>query len=141
MPRQAIVGLLLELPGPPPRVVRADGFAAAQHSPFAWVIEGDDFVTEKEVSPFSRAFVHSLMSWRERFNDAELELFFDALFSLVEAGGIQDFAELASAPRIPLAQVRRALELVTPDQRRIFAQALRALVSSLVGLPADTDES
>lgn len=141
MPRMAIVGLLLEQQGPPPRIVRAEGFAGAQHSPFAWLIEDGDFVTEAEVSPFTRAFVRGLMSWRERFNDDELERFFDALFTLIEAGGIEDFAELASAPRLPLAEVRRALEAVTPDERRIFAQAIRALVASLLGLPADTDES
>ncbi|MDI9497131.1 MAG: DUF2974 domain-containing protein [Bacillota bacterium] len=141
MPRMAIVGLLLEQPGPPARIVRAEGFAGAQHSPFTWLIEDGDFITAAEVSPFSRAFVRGLMSWRERFNDDELERFYDALFTLIEAGGIQDFAELASAPRLPLAEVRRALETVTPDERRIFAQAIRALVASLLGLPADTDES
>ena len=62
VPSSSIVGMIFETPEPC-RVVSSDSDGIMQHSAFTWLVDGDQFVTEPDLSSSSQLFNEELNHW------------------------------------------------------------------------------
>ena len=74
VPSSSIVGMIFETPEPC-RVVSSDSDGIMQHSAFTWLVDGDQFVTEPDLSSSSQLFNEELNHWlaRLRRNSASVQ--------------------------------------------------------------------
>ena len=62
VPSSSIVGMIFETPEPC-RVVSSDSDGIMQHSAFTWLLDGDQFITEPDLSSSSQLFNEELNHW------------------------------------------------------------------------------
>lgn len=95
VPSSSIVGMIFETPEPC-RVVSSDSDGIMQHSAFTWLLDGDQFITEPDLSSSSQLFNEELNHWIATFTPEQRERAVDALFTVLHANGATSFSEVMS---------------------------------------------
>lgn len=123
VPSTSVFGLLLESRCDY-RIVRTSSLPFASHSPFAWDVQGSDFVYEEELKRGASAFDQSLKQWLVTIEPAQRELFVDSVFELInrtEAATWREFMD--SLPR-NIATMAKHGALLDSDMRRFLLRTL-----------------
>jgi len=92
MPQSAVVGMLLEHQENY-SVVKSNRMGLLQHDPFSWQVENGRFVRLEEISAGARHMNDSLNRWLSTQSDSQREEFVNALFGLLDAFNIKNFAQ------------------------------------------------
>lgn len=89
------MGMIFETPEPC-RVVSSDSDGIMQHSAFTWLLDGDQFITEPDLSSSSQLFNEELNHWIATLTPEQRERAVDALFTVLHANGATSFSEVMS---------------------------------------------
>ena len=144
MPQSALVGMLLEHQENY-SVVKSDRLGPMQHDPFSWQVQDGAFVKLEEISAGARYMDATLNQWLSGLSDSEREQFVDALFGVLEAGGISNFAEERNCQEELPAMVE-SVKNIDADTRKMLFKTFGALAMLAVRnlpqsyAPAEKDE-
>lgn len=105
VPQSSVIGMLLEHEGPY-TVVQSAELGLMQHEPYSWEVKGTDFVHLKEVTEGSRAVDETIRLWLASLSRKEREDFVEALFEILQEGGVRHVSDL-SQPKHLYAVLKR----------------------------------
>ena len=126
VPSSSIVGMIFETPEPC-RVVSSDSNGIMQHSAFTWLLDGDQFITEPDLSSSSQLFNEELNHWIATLTPEQRERAVDALFTVLHANGATSFSEVMSNFPASIPAMLGAYVGLTPADRRHLVEALAIL--------------
>ena len=126
VPSSSIVGMIFETPEPC-RVVPSDSDGIMQHSAFTWLLDGDQFITEPDLSSSSQLFNEELNHWIATLTPEQRERAVDALFTVLHANGATSFSEVMSNFPASIPAMLGAYVGLTPADRRHLVEALAIL--------------
>ena len=126
VPSSSIVGMIFETPEPC-RVVSSDSDGIMQHSAFTWLLDGDQFITEPDLSSSSQLFNEELNHWIATLTPEQRERAVDALFTVLHANGATSFSEVMSNFPASIPAMLGAYVGLTPADRRHLVEALAIL--------------
>ncbi|MBO4364842.1 MAG: DUF2974 domain-containing protein, partial [Eggerthellaceae bacterium] len=87
VPEESLVGMLLSNSGTEPLVVCSTNPGIMQHSPFSWVVEGDDFAYALSITYDSYRMGKRMNSWLASMAPTDRERVVEILYKLVQATG------------------------------------------------------
>ena len=126
VPSSSIVGMVFETPEPC-RVVASDSDGIMQHSAFTWLLDGDQFITEPDLSSSSQLFNEELNHWIATLTPEQRKRAVDALFTVLHANGATSFSEVMSNFPASIPAMLGAYVGLTPADRRHLVEALAIL--------------
>lgn len=140
VPEESLVGMLLSNTDTEPLVVRSTNPGIMQHSPFSWVVEGDDFVLVRSVTYDSYRRGKRLNIWLASMILAERERVVETLYKLVQATGETTTSGLLnSLSDGSLDLMLRRLDGLPEDERTFFLNAMSDLAATMLLGPAPTN--
>ena len=98
-----------------------------QHSAFTWLLDGDQFITEPDLSSSSQLFNEELNHWIATLTPEQRERAVDALFTVLHANGATSFSEVMSNFPASIPAMLGAYVGLTPADRRHLVEALAIL--------------
>ncbi len=131
VPQDALVGLLLDYPGPV-RAVASSEHGLMQHSLFSWQVdvEAGDFVVLPAVSESARFTGELVTDWISSYDEGEVAAIAAALFRAIEASGAQDAADIL------LADSKKLLALLGEAARQADDKTRATLMRAVSDLTA-----
>ena len=126
VPSSSIVGMIFETPEPC-RVVSSDSDGIMQHSAFTWLLDGDQFITEPDLSSSSQLFNEERNHWIATLTPEQRERAVDALFTVLHANGATSFSEVMGNFPASIPAMLGAYVGLTPADRRHLVEALAIL--------------
>ena len=118
--------MIFETPEPC-RVVSSDSDGIMQHSAFTWLLDGDQFITEPDLSSSSQLFNEELNHWIATLTPEQRKRAVDALFTVLHANGATSFSEVMSNFPASIPAMLGAYVGLTPADRRHLVEALAIL--------------
>lgn len=98
-----------------------------QHSAFTWLLDGDQFITEPDLSSSSQLFNEELNHWIATLTPEQRKRAVDALFTVLHANGATSFSEVMSNFPASIPAMLGAYVGLTPADRRHLVEALAIL--------------
>ncbi len=130
VPRESLIGMLMECPAPY-SVVQSSESGAWQHDPFSWGVEGFDFARCSGLAS-SAQFAHDVIeSWLARYDEHQARGIVDALFEAMKASGAQDFSEFLKFGPKTLGLMRDAAKNSDEETRAILTAAIGDLAEEV----------
>ncbi len=138
LPKSSLIGMLLEHQENY-TVVESSRIGIMQHDPFSWVVSEGEFQNAGHLSGGARYRSRALNDWLAALDRSQRERFVDTLFAVLEAGGVESFAEPGSSWQKRMPAMLAAARQIDPETRRYVLQTVRALAAiSLKELPHKT---
>lgn len=135
----SLFGLLFAHQDPAPIVVRTSTPGIFGHSPFSWIVEGDDFATTPGVSYDAHRNGKRLNAWILAMSTDERERFIEILCKLARSTGEMTFSGLGqSIANGSLDIMLRRLDGLSDDDRQLFYGQIEELVATMLLGPAPT---
>mgnify|MGYP001096097903 CR=1 FL=1 len=128
LPQSSLVGMLLEQQENF-RIVKSDRVGLWQHDPFSWLVEGNDFLLQEELTPDAQYLDKTLNRWISSLTTAERERFVDSLYALVDAAHIETLAQLRAQWQESIPAILKAASQLDPDTKEFLFQTGMALVA------------
>lgn len=123
VPRESLIGMLMEYPAPY-SVVQSSESGAWQHDPFSWGIDGFDFERCSGLAS-SAQFAHDVIArWLARYDERQAREIVDALFEAMKASGAQDFSEFLKFGPKTLGLLRDAAKNSDEETRAVLTAAI-----------------
>lgn len=140
LPQESIIGLLLEDNAAERCVVQSTKPGIMQHTPFSWVVEGDDFATMGSISYDAYKTDKRLSSWLAAMSNEDRERFVELLYKLVQAAGEVTFSGLTDSLKDgSLSLMLKRLDGMPEDDRKFFTDQLEELVATMLIGPAPSN--
>ncbi len=92
-PQSSVFGMLLEHQEEY-TIVKSNQVGLLQHDPYTWEVLGPEFVTLKQRTDDSLFLDSTFRTWLAGMSLEQRDLFFDAVFDLLETGGVQSAREI-----------------------------------------------
>ena len=124
VPQFSVFGMLLEHEEPY-TVVKSRGMGMMQHDPYAWEIQGNDFIRLTQVSNASRVIDSAMRRWLAGLTSGQREEFVDGLYELLAASNARTLEELANPKKI--MAIWRQYTQKDKEKRKQMGQILRRL--------------
>ena len=118
--------MIFETPEPC-RVVSSDSDGIMQHSASTRLLDGDQFITEPDLSSSSQLFNEELNHWIATLTPEQRERAVDALFTVLHANGATSFGEVMRNFPASIPAMLGAYVGLTPADRRHLVEALAIL--------------
>ena len=112
-----------------------------QHSAFTWLLDGDQFITEPDLSSSSQLFNEELNHWIATLTPEQRERAVDALFTVLHANGATSFSEVMSNFPASIPAMLGAYVGLTPADRRHLVEALAILFKAAKRRPTPAPAS
>ena len=143
VPDESLVGLLMEPHAQECTIVKSTDPGIMQHSPFTWVVEGNDFATKSAITYETYRRNKRFASWLGDMDAASRERFVEILFKLAQATGEVTFSGLIdSFSKGSLSLIDQRLDALDADDRGFFIDAVDELAATmLLGPASDYDRS
>ncbi|KXT73349.1 Esterase/lipase [Streptococcus sp. DD10] len=118
IPKNSIVGMMLETPEPA-QIVASNAFnGLSQHNTFSWQVEKNHFETVDAISKDSQQTDATLKKWVAQVPDEELKDFFDSFFGLILDTGMESLDELKNPETITkVLEVFRNAHDLSPEKK------------------------
>jgi len=126
LPRSSVIGMLFDNGGDY-RVVRSRRMGLMQHDPFSWEIDDGDFAYTERVTNGAVFMNQTLNSWMGSLSSAQLQLFVDTLFRVVEVTETQRVAELPQTMVRDASKIIDTVRGIDPETRRCLHMVLGEL--------------
>ena len=129
VPQSSIIGMLL-MHSERYTIVKSDSFSILQHNPYSWMIDGYQFIQEKNLGKDSIYIQGVLQKWLENVDDGQRQLFIDSLFTILQT------AEAKTFDRKIWGCILRNPASVLSAVQGIDAETRQKLLSVIVALAA-----
>ncbi|MBQ0001987.1 MAG: DUF2974 domain-containing protein [Treponema sp.] len=129
-PESSVVGMLFSH-AEKYTVVKSENSGAWQHDAVSWIIERQNFVTEKELSASSIYFNKTFNSWIDKVEPEKLELFTETVFDALETTGASTNSQFGENLFDNFKRVLKALTGISKDTRDEFIQMGMLLFQSV----------
>lgn len=130
VPHSSLVGMLLSSDGNY-RVVESRNFGLAQHDPYSWLIEKDDFQIVKQIYS-GRMFVDTTLNdWILSLNQEQMRIFVDTLYDVVKASEADNLIDFTANWKRSIQGIMSAIKNVDADTTRIMNDIMKALFEML----------
>ncbi|MCI9465058.1 MAG: DUF2974 domain-containing protein [Lachnospiraceae bacterium] len=126
IPHSSLVGMIL-YSEENYRVVESKYIGLAQHDPYSWLIEKDDFRTVKRVYS-GRLFVDSTLNdWILSLNQEQIHIFVDTLYDVVKASEADNLIDFTANWKKSIQGIMAAVKNVDPETMKIINKIMKAL--------------
>lgn len=116
VPKSSVVGMLLEHEEAY-AVVDSSQLGFMQHDGFSWLVQGDHFLTLRQVTRESQMTDRALTQWLRTVDPVQREAFVDALFAVMSASGAATLTDLkGDALKSAAAMIRAMKNLDKPTR-------------------------
>ncbi|MCM1174800.1 MAG: DUF2974 domain-containing protein [Blautia sp.] len=130
VPHSSMVGMLLSSEGSC-RVVESRNFGLAQHDPYSWLVEKDDFQIVKQVYS-GRMFVDTALNdWILSLNQEQMHVFVDTLYDVVKASEADNLIDFTANWKRSIQGIMSAIKNVDTDTTKIMNDIMKALFERL----------
>lgn len=130
VPHSSLVGMLLSS-DENYRVVESRNFGLAQHDPYSWLIEKDDFQIVKQIYS-GRMFVDTTLNdWILSLNQEQMRIFVDTLYDVVKASEADNLIDFTANWKRSIQGIMSAIKNVDADTIRIMNDIMKALFEML----------
>ncbi len=129
VPQSSVVGMLLQQQEEF-RIVESLRYGLAQHDPFSWVVEGDDFRYVNQLSSSALYMNRTINHWLGTLTDEKLALFVDTLFQMIGMSNASTIYEFSEDWHKRALAILAAMKTVDADTRRFLLQTIKALMKS-----------
>lgn len=130
VPESSAFGMILERRDDY-KVVQASAFALFQHCPFAWLVEGDDFVYQPDLNASAQFFDNALDTWLRSKTPAERERFIQTIYDLITQTNASSWAEFQTNLASNMATVMGAGSKLDADTKQFLVSTIRGLGKTL----------
>lgn len=130
VPRSSLVGMLLYSEGGY-RVVESKRIGLAQHIPYSWLVDGDEFRIVKQVRPGSMFMDETLNDWILSLNQEEMHIFVDTLYDVLKASEADDLIEFTANWKRSIQGIMAAVKNVDADALKVMNDIMKALFDML----------
>ena len=128
VPEASVVGMLMEHEENY-QVVKSYETALMQHEGLSWSIAGTKFETVENVDEFSNGVSITLKSWLEKADYEERKVMVNALFDILEIGGIQDVLDFKDISVQNTTAMIKAAATLPKEQREIISNLIKMWIS------------
>jgi len=130
VPHSSLVGMLLSSEGSY-RVVESRNFGLAQHDPYSWLVEKDDFQIVKQIYS-GRMFVDTTLNdWILSLNQEQMRVFVDTLYDVVKASEADNLIDFTANWKRSIQGIMSAIKNVDADTSKIMNDIMKALFEML----------
>lgn len=126
LPQSALVGMLLQQQENY-IVIKSNRMWIAQHDPFSWIIDGEDFQYLETIKNSAAFFNKTLNDWLGSLDDEKRELFVDTLFHVVYAADAETIYDLTGDWHKRAIAVLGAIKGIDNETRKFILQTINAL--------------
>lgn len=126
IPHSSLVGMILYSEGAY-RVVESKNLGLAQHDPFSWLTDGDDFLVVKQIYP-SRMFINTAMNeWILSLNQEQMRVFVDTLYEVLAASDADNLIDFTANWQRSIKGIMEAIKNVDSDTMQLMNNIMKAL--------------
>ncbi|MDE7340772.1 MAG: DUF2974 domain-containing protein [Lachnospiraceae bacterium] len=130
VPHSSMVGMLLSSEENY-RVVESRNFGLAQHDPYSWLVEKDDFRIVKQIYS-GRMFVDTTLNdWILSLNQEQMRIFVDTLYDVVKASEADNLIDFTANWKRSIQGIMSAIKNVDADTTKIMNDIMKALFEML----------
>lgn len=126
IPHSSLVGMVFYA-GSAYRVVESKYLGLAQHDPFSWLIDGDDFVSAKDVYS-GRMFMNTAMNdWILSLNQEQMHVFVDTLYEVLTASDADNLIDFTANWKKSFQGIMAALKNVDAKTAQTISDIMKTL--------------
>ncbi len=130
VPHSSMVGMLLSSERNY-RVVESRNFGLAQHDPYSWLIEKDNFQIVKQIYS-GRMFVDTTINdWILSLNQEQMRIFVDTLYDVVKASEADNLIDFTANWKRSIQGIMSAIKNVDAETTKIMNDIMKALFEML----------
>lgn len=129
VPQSSVVGMLLEHEENY-TVIHSVQKGVFQHDPYSWEVLGPDFIRLDSITSSSKLIDQALKNWVSQMDIAQREHFFDALYEILSATGVQTLSEITIDWVKNARIVLRALKNLSDEDREMIHKTLSMLFTA-----------
>lgn len=130
VPHSSMVGMLLSSERNY-RVVESRNFGLAQHDPYSWLIEKDNFQIVKQIYS-GRMFVDTTINdWILSLNQEQMRIFVDTLYDVVKASEADNLIDFTANWKRSIQGIMSAIKNVDADTTKTMNDIMKALFEML----------
>ena len=128
VPEASVVGMLMEHEEDY-RVVKSNATTIFQHEGLSWCVDGTCFETVDNVDAFSNNISATFKAWLEKADFEERKIMVNALFNILEMGGIQSVLDYKELNVHNTTAMLKAAAMLPKDQREIISGLIKAWIA------------
>ncbi len=129
IPESSVVGMLLNNLADH-TIVKSSASGIMQHLAYNWEVLGCHFVEADALSKSGTLLNKALTGFISQLNDEERRQLIESFFGVLEASDADTFREINKSKRTSYPAMLRAVRHLTPDQLRLFRNALISMAKS-----------
>lgn len=130
VPHSSMVGMLLSSEGDY-RVVESKSFGLAQHDPYSWLIEKDDFRIVKHIYSGRMFMDATLNDWILSLNQEQMRIFVDTLYDVVKASEADNLIDFTANWKKSIQGIMAAIKNVDADTSKVMNDIMKTLFEIL----------
>ena len=130
VPHSSMVGMLLSSEGSY-RVVESKSFGLAQHDPYSWLIEKDDFRIVKQIYSGRMFMDTTLNDWILSLNQEQMRIFVDTLYDVVKASEADNLIDFTANWKKSIQGIMSAIKNVDAGTTKVMNNIMKALFEIL----------
>ncbi|NLM06594.1 MAG: DUF2974 domain-containing protein [Tissierellia bacterium] len=133
IPQGSVVGLLMHGLGEN-LVIRSKTQGLVQHFSFNWLVEGDDFVIENDISPEAAMVEDTIDEWLAGMDTEARKNFVNIVFSVLETGNIRDLKDVNRESIAKIPDVVKTIQNMEDEEKKYILIALKSLITLMTGI-------
>lgn len=126
IPHSSLVGLILYSKGTY-RVVESKSIGLAQHNPYTWLIQGDDFKIVNHVYSGRMFMDTAINEWILSLNQDQMRVFVDTLFDVVMASEADNLIDFTANWKKSIQGIMAAAKNVDTETMKVINKIMKAL--------------
>ena len=127
IPESSIVGLLLEREEDY-EVIKSEANGPMQHDVMTWEVLGASLIRSESITKRSELLEKTLKAWVDKMDAKQREDFVDALFTILEEGGIRTIDDLAHMKWKKFVELFKLSSAMERENQEIIKRALKLLL-------------
>lgn len=129
LPQSSLVGMLFEK-DIQYKTVASKSFGLAQHNPYTWIVENDDFRIVSDIYESRKFMDDTLNEWILSLNEEQLTTFVDSLYQVISASEADNMIEFSADLKKSMNGMVSAIKNLDEET----SSMLRAIIKSLFDL-------
>lgn len=126
IPHSSLVGMILYSEGSY-RVVESKSVGLAQHNPYTWLVDDDDFQIVKQVYSGRMFMDTTLNDWILSLNQEQMHIFVDTLYDVVLASEADNLIDFAANWKKSIQGIMAAAKNVDAKTAKVMNDIMKAL--------------